>query len=339
MANSWSNTFQSSLTLPTGAIAPQQGIYLNGATDTELIYDANGHLIASIAASAGTDGLGNSFPAGISATGGVVSQSIFLLYNGTPAHGNLIASLANQDGIDSFGNHYNVGISTYDPTSEIFSRLNDGVLLLGAIVGGVSDIADAGGLNDSGSGVMKLESSKAGGTSFIDAAVIQLNAGTLNSVSGSGVNPFIRIFDSEDSSAVDVTVSGAVVKSNNGGAATTWQTPSYGTNWLASTTFNGNAGMQPLQYRLDAEDNVHVIGAFKAGGTTPSNPVFMLPAGYRPPAAMPLWCMRRSGATISTGSIYITPGGNFDVFISMGLGINAGDEFLVSGIFPLNNIS
>lgn len=109
--SSWSNQATTSLTLPTGAIAPEEGLYLNGASDTILVYSAAGALIASVAASAGSDGLGNSYPAGISATSGVISQSIILLYNGTPAAGNLIGALAAAAGTDSFGNTYAAGLS------------------------------------------------------------------------------------------------------------------------------------------------------------------------------------------------------------------------------------
>lgn len=106
MSTEWSNDATTSLTLPTGATNPSQRIVLDGTSDTILVYNNSGALIASVAATAGTDGLGNNYPAGISATGGVTSQSTFLLYNGTPAHGNLIASLASAPGTDSFGNMY-----------------------------------------------------------------------------------------------------------------------------------------------------------------------------------------------------------------------------------------
>src|SRR6478609_7675231 len=103
MSNEWSNDATTSLTLPTGATNPDQRIVLDGATDTILVYDNSGALIASVAANAGTDGFGNNYPAGISATSGVISQSIFLLYNGTPTLGNLVMSLTANPGSDSFG--------------------------------------------------------------------------------------------------------------------------------------------------------------------------------------------------------------------------------------------
>ena len=117
MSNEWSNDATTSLTLPTGATNPDQRIVLDGATDTILIYDNTGALIASIAANAGTDGFGNSYPAGISSTSGIISQSIILLYNGTPALNNMVLSLTADGGTDSFGNIYQAGFTIYDGTS------------------------------------------------------------------------------------------------------------------------------------------------------------------------------------------------------------------------------
>lgn len=117
MSNEWSNDATTSLTLPTGATDPDQRIVLDGTSDTILIYDNTGALIASIAANAGTDGFGNSYPAGISSTSGIISQSIILLYNGTPTLNNMVLSLTAGGGTDSFGNIYQAGFTIYDGTS------------------------------------------------------------------------------------------------------------------------------------------------------------------------------------------------------------------------------
>lgn len=114
MSGAWTNDLTTSLTLPTGAVNPDQRIVLDGSTDTILVYDVSGALIASVAATGGTDGFGNTYPAGISAASGVISQSIFLLYNGTPALGNLVMSLTSDPGSDSFGNNYQAGFTVYD---------------------------------------------------------------------------------------------------------------------------------------------------------------------------------------------------------------------------------
>jgi hypothetical protein len=61
---SWSNDQLSSLTLPEGATSGAR-IVLDGTRDVILIYNAAGTLVGSWAASAGTDSLGNAFPANI----------------------------------------------------------------------------------------------------------------------------------------------------------------------------------------------------------------------------------------------------------------------------------
>jgi len=120
---SWSNDQLNSLTLPEGATSGAR-IVLDGTTDAELVYNAAGALIASIAATAGADALGNTYPAGISATAGVISQSLFLLYNGTPTHGNLVASISAAAGIDAFGNAYLAGITVYDATGSAYVQIS-----------------------------------------------------------------------------------------------------------------------------------------------------------------------------------------------------------------------
>jgi hypothetical protein len=124
-SSAWSNDASTSLTLPTGAIAPENGIYLNGATDTELIYNG-GNLIASIAATAGTDGLGNSYPAGISSSGGISTDSTILLYNGTPAFGNLIGSFTGTPGTDIYGNTYSAVFNSGNQQGAHFGVDNQG---------------------------------------------------------------------------------------------------------------------------------------------------------------------------------------------------------------------
>lgn len=135
MSGAWSNDLTTSLILPTGATPPDQRIVLDGASDTILVYDSVGALIASVAATAGNDGLGNNYPAGISATSGIVSQSIILLYNGTPTLGNLVVSLANAAGSDTFGNNYAAGFNFYNGSATTYAQDLSGNIIVGPIAG------------------------------------------------------------------------------------------------------------------------------------------------------------------------------------------------------------
>ncbi|MEV4557779.1 hypothetical protein AB0K51_12355 [Kitasatospora sp. NPDC049285] len=143
----------------------------------------------------------------------------------------------------------------------------------------------------------------------------------------------LRLDSLQAGTPANFKLTGAVTKTG-----ATWQTPSYGTNWAAGTSFNGNVGYHSLQYRLDAEDNVHMVGVFVAGATAPTNPVFTLPAGYRPAGSQPVWCQRNNGGVLTFGHLYVGTGGNVNVPTGSGLGIAAGNEYIVSGHFPLNTI-
>lgn len=64
MAGSWSNSYQTSITLPTGATSGAR-IVLDGDGDRIFVYNADDQLIASIAPSNGTDPFGNPYREGI----------------------------------------------------------------------------------------------------------------------------------------------------------------------------------------------------------------------------------------------------------------------------------
>lgn len=125
-------------------------------------------------------------------------------------------------------------------------------------------------------------------------------------------------------------------------SSSTWQTPSYNTNWLSSTTFNGSSGNQPLQYRLDAEDNLIIGGAFKASTSAPGAIVFNIPdVNFHPSANFWVNAWReRSSAVISFG-IQITADGNVNVVTTMGGGAPAANDeyWMPFQAVPLGNIT
>lgn len=109
----------------------------------------------------------------------------------------------------------------------------------------------------------------------------------------------------------------------------------YNTNWGSSTTFNGSTNWEPAYYRKDAEDNVVLQGAFKAGATLPGAAVATLPLGYRPTKQWPVLVQRKTGtSTLSMGFAAVSTAGNFNIMTQTGLGVAAGDEYLVSGFIP-----
>jgi hypothetical protein len=120
----------------------------------------------------------------------------------------------------------------------------------------------------------------------------------------------------------------------------TWQTtPAYSANWAASTTFNGSASWGSLQLRLDAEDNVVTTGAFKAGAVLPGSTICNFPVPYRPKAQWPIPVQRNNGGVLSYGMAEIGPSGNLNLLAANGMGVAVNNEYLISGSFPLGNIS
>lgn len=183
MSNEWSNDATTSLTLPTGATNPDQRIVLDGTSDTILVYDNTGALIASVAANAGTDGFGNSYPAGISAAGGVISQSIILLYNGTPALNNLVISLTSEPGSDSFGNIYQAGFTVYKAgTNDVLRNID---------ISGLDTI----GLNGSSQFVVNPNTAKIESYDSSGRLALTIDANTGSILCYATPTPTVKVFD------------------------------------------------------------------------------------------------------------------------------------------------
>lgn len=119
---------------------------------------------------------------------------------------------------------------------------------------------------------------------------------------------------------------------------TTWQTPTYNTNWAGSTTFNGSANWGTFKYRFDSEDNVWFLGAFRTTANA-ATPVFTLPAAYRPQSQWPIPCQQSNSGTLSYISLSVGSSGNVHVLSDVGGDTTSGNEYLVNGKFPLGNLS
>lgn len=213
--------------------------------------------------------------------------------------------------------------------------MSQGELVIGDPSSNFVDAATITGLLSSGGSI--AISSGIGDLNHIDAVNLILYAGKDSQTTGSSTAPHIELFDGNSDSPVDQWITGSIIKQAVGGSNYTWQTPSYNPNWLSSTTFNGNT-YHALQFRLDALNNLHIIGTFKADAVAPANPVFVLPPLYRPAAAQPLWAQRNNAGTITSGHLFVGSSGNVNVISGSGLGIAAGNEYICSGVIPLNNI-
>lgn len=163
--------------------------------------------------------------------------------------------------------------------------------------------------NGSVSGIMQLQSGNPGGL-----------------LPGSTSNAKLVLSSQGGSAGMDIELfRGALYRGDLGG----WQTPTYNTNWLPSTTFNLSTGNIPLQYCIDGEDNLFIGGCFKAGGTLPGAVAFTLGTTYAPINGN-LWvdATRNNAAVLTRFQIQIS-GGNFNVVAAGGGGIAVGNEYWV----------
>lgn len=347
MSGSWSNNATTSLTLPTGAVPPQQRITLDGSTDTILVYSATGALIASVAATAGNDGLGNSYPAGISSTGGVISQSVILLYNGTPALGNLVASMAATAGTDSFGNGYIAGVGAYDPVIDLtYTALQAGQILLGTINNHIPDTADAGLIAPSISGVtnsMGLESPT--NVAELQPALLQLISGNGSAGTGQPGVPRAQLSDTTGVQPMDIDISGTVIKTSLSSFLETWNTPGAAANWSIGT----------LQFRLDPLDNLVVVGSLSYTGAavaTAGSSVATTAAAakFRPAHQWKVPLVHYTSTSVQknvAASLLVNTDGTYTVQWGDGVagtthdvnGLATGDIFWADATVPLGHIS
>ena len=263
--------------------------------------------------------------------GSTTTQGVILLYNGTPAAGNLIVSIAPAAGTDAFGNAYPKGVQVSGGGANTI-LLNPSIPQIEINPDTTKYIAGYIGGSDGGTfGRLILNSPQNSvGQPGIARLLIESQA------SGGSPGPIFD-FDQVGSTASPAGLAQfgvpIIVKSE------TWQTPSYGTNWATSTTFNGLTNLQQLQFRKKAEDEVELVGHWKAGGTLPANPVFTLPAGYRPGTQQLIPVVRNNAGAVTAGLLFVGTSGNISLFAGGGMGIAINNEYSVDATIPLGNIS
>jgi hypothetical protein len=291
-----------------------------------------------MAATAGTDGLGNAYPAGISSSGGVVSQSVILLYNGTPAAGNLIASIADSAGADTFGNAYTVGFTSYTNSTQPDISISNGQVLIGTAATAFANAASLNG--DATAGKLRLLT---GSTTATPARVIKdMVPGADLQPTGSHTGPYVAMATQTGTgSVVDLYLTGSIISGSAPDIAETWHTPAFAANWATTSTLNGNSSFTGLQYRMMAENDVWLCGAALASGAGAT--IFTLPVGYRPTvtrAMVPCWIYNPTAGTVQAAWCQITTDGAVNLAVSLtGVTIAAGYQVYINGHFPLQNVA
>lgn len=147
--------------------------------------------------------------------------------------------------------------------------------------------------------------------------------------------PFTAIADLLGTNPVDIHITGAVISTTTAAGTTvnTWQAPSLGTGW-ASGAFSGT--FQGLQFRIDAEDNLYLVGVIHSTSATPASTVFTLPAAFRPRTAQRVPVTANAGGTYSAHSMEIATTGvvTLDPAFSV-----ANADLYTDALVPMGNIS
>lgn len=256
-------------------------------------------------------------------------------YSGTPTFGNLIASIAPAAGAnDGFGNPYVAGIGVYNFGAPLlFAAMQSGQLLVGNIVGGTPDTADAGLIAPSINGVtnsMGLESPT--NVAMIQPVLLQLISGNGSATTGQPGVPHLKISDTTSAQPADALISGNLIKTDLSGTAATWQAGAMQAGYTANL----------VQYRLDGQDQVvwdinlaQTTGVAGSGGAVVIGAV---PAQYRPKTARMVPCAWESSGSVSKGAATLVFNATGTVSLLWPSTTANGDKFSVNVAIPLGNV-
>lgn len=254
-------------------------------------------------------------------------------YSPAPGTGNLVFSVAAHSGTDPYGNDYLEGVVTY--SGATFAALAAGNAFFGVTADG---FPTAGLVGISGTDTLFVSSPT---TSEPDAATIAFVDGD-TSVTPQSAAGYPHADVGASTGGVTGWINGAWVKSTvSAGTSTaeTWHLPSYNANWSGTTVFGTIAGgLQTLQYRKDAEDNLWLLGTFTAAAGAGSA-VFQLPAGYRPAHSNPFpVAFISSGGVAGNAWMYCSSAGNLNINSQLGSAVTTGTTYTINAKVPLGNI-
>jgi len=265
--------------------------------------------------------------------GGTSVGSTSLWYSGTPALGSLIFSISGTAGTDPYGNHYSSGVVAYSTSLIADVALQNGNVKFG---NADADFPNAASIYSglTAGGDISLDTGLNAGLGLTDQVRAYFRAGHSSQPPGAADTPYFGLIDGDLTSAVDVQLSGAVIKTDNAGTSETWQNPVYRAGWSAGTVFSGLGG-DALQYRKMAEDDLWLEGLAEAGGAAGAF-VLDLPAGYAPAAGTPHGIVHLDrGGAISTVECAITTAGQ----VILGAAPVAGDVYSFNFRIPLGHVA
>jgi hypothetical protein len=208
---------------------------------------------------------------GITIRGATTEDSVYLLYNGSPALGNLILSISANNGTDPYGNAYESGLVLYQAGNA------KNYIRLASVSGGAPGIS------------LNVDSSLYGK----DAEV-----GPWDSLEGGHEHGQLLLSSPAPTTGTQATLAlnGSSLDGNQAGYASlnvplqvtgeTWHPIPYAAQWSDAP------GFQTGQYRMNPDGSVSLRGraVFTSNGTTGLNAaagtlLCTLPSAYRPAAA------------------------------------------------------
>jgi hypothetical protein len=233
--------------------------------------------------------------------------------------------------VDSIGGNNGAIISYSTGPNASVEIVNGGIFFGGApgFTGAASIMSD----NTTG-GSLSVDSGVGALFPYADSANFTLVGGT-NSAAPGGTGPHATLVDDNASSQVDLRLSGAVVKTDLSGNMVTWQTPTMQTGWATGTGVGGN--YPPLQWRLDAENNVHIHGTFHATAATPATPIasgFPLISGTNVGVAGATPLITSNSFSLA---VYLSDTGVLDATSTTGIANT--NTFIINAKIPLGNLS
>lgn len=234
-------------------------------------------------------------------------NGVILVYDSNNA---LIASVAPSPGTDPTGQIWVAGFGAYDdPTHMNYSQLYNGDLFLNTPL---DSAAGGTGVEDSrgpvaNQPVTHVFSPAYTGTPQPIAAFVDLFGGNVAQTR----DPYVRLSMAGFSNDMNVLVAGQMLYSlpgnpNNG--PETWHQPALNANWTNTGGTFGN-----FAYRRNVMGGVDFTGMIQwgAAATPAPDPVFTLPAGYRPNRTVHLAILSSPAAATNptTETVEITTGG------------------------------
>ena len=273
-------------------------------------------------------------------------------YSPAPGAGNLVFSLTAAAGTDPYGNSYAAGLTMYsaDGTINLWdtagtwnSSSGSGIQILvgaGSVLEQFTPTTVNGVTWDNGATGATLASRL--GTNTPETFLV-----SPNNAANPGANASIGLYGAPQTSNGDVLseciidaqrtwvnaltiawITSAWIKE-----AEVWHVPSLGSGWAAGPS---GGTVQHVQYRLDAEDNLVIVGAVHSTSTTPAATIFTLPAGWRPAVTQ-----RSPGVSNSAGTAtarYVEVNSSGAVSINANLTTSSTDVYFQVCV-PMGNIS